>query len=221
LTKTDNGWQTKPNLQFPAATTRFTLMSTPELKRQLQYTAHDLQRIQDQFTTEMGKARPDRISAVLKKYATMYEEKFSKLAFSLASAALPRIGMLSNVPRRAASGGQLLYYKLFPGPTSARDIAAFLDLLSSRLPTVLEPLQSRGIVQAEQRVRAMAVGTVKWFNAKKGYGFIQPQGGGKDVFVHISAVERAGQSNLNEGQRVEYEEVSNKGKTSAENLKVK
>jgi cold shock protein len=67
----------------------------------------------------------------------------------------------------------------------------------------------------------MPVGTVKWFNSQKGYGFIQPQGGGKDVFVHISAVERAGLSNLNEGQQVEYEEVSNKGKTSAENLKMK
>ena len=67
----------------------------------------------------------------------------------------------------------------------------------------------------------MATGTVKWFNPAKGFGFIQPQGGGKDVFVHISAVERAGLSNFNEGQRVEYEEVSNKGKTSAENLKVK
>jgi cold shock protein len=67
----------------------------------------------------------------------------------------------------------------------------------------------------------MAVGTVKWFNSQKGYGFIQPQGGSKDVFVHISAVERAGLSNLNEGQKVEYEEVSNKGKTSAENLKMK
>ena len=66
----------------------------------------------------------------------------------------------------------------------------------------------------------MAVGTVKWFNAQKGYGFIQPQGGGKDVFVHISAVERAGLSTLNEGQRVEFEEVSDRGKTSAENLKV-
>jgi CspA family cold shock protein len=66
----------------------------------------------------------------------------------------------------------------------------------------------------------MAKGTVKWFNATKGYGFIQPQTGGKDVFVHISAVERAGLSNLNEGQIVEYEEVSNRGKTSAENLKV-
>jgi CspA family cold shock protein len=66
----------------------------------------------------------------------------------------------------------------------------------------------------------MARGTVKWFNSQKGYGFIAPQGGGKDVFVHISAVERAGLTGLNEGQVVEYEEVSNKGKTSAENLKV-
>ncbi len=67
----------------------------------------------------------------------------------------------------------------------------------------------------------MPTGTVKWFNSQKGYGFIQPQGGGKDVFVHISAVERAGLSSLNEGQVVEYEEVSNKGKTSAEHLKVR
>lgn len=68
----------------------------------------------------------------------------------------------------------------------------------------------------------MATGTVKWFNAIKGYGFIQPQGGGgKDVFVHISAVEKAGLTGLNEGQVIEYEEVPNKGKTSAENLKVR
>jgi len=66
----------------------------------------------------------------------------------------------------------------------------------------------------------MPKGTVTWFNSQKGYGFIQPQGGGKDVFVHISAVERAGLSGLNEGQVVEFEEVSSKGKTSAENLKV-
>ena len=66
----------------------------------------------------------------------------------------------------------------------------------------------------------MAKGTVKWFNPTKGYGFIQPAGGGgKDVFVHISAVEKAGLSTLNEGQTVEYEEVPNKGKTSAENLR--
>ena len=65
----------------------------------------------------------------------------------------------------------------------------------------------------------MAKGTVKWFNPTKGYGFIQPSGGGKDVFVHISAVEKAGLSTLNEGQTVEFEEVANRGKTSAENLK--
>ena len=66
----------------------------------------------------------------------------------------------------------------------------------------------------------MPTGSVKWFNPTKGYGFIQPQSGGKDVFVHISAVERAGLSTLNEGQIVSYEIVSNRGKESAENLKV-
>ena len=67
----------------------------------------------------------------------------------------------------------------------------------------------------------MAIGTVKWFNPTKGYGFIQPPGGGKDVFVHISAVERAGLSTLNEGQQVEYEIISDRGKESAGNLKIK
>ena len=66
----------------------------------------------------------------------------------------------------------------------------------------------------------MPRGTVKWFNATKGYGFIQPEGGGKDTFVHISAVECAGLSTLNEGQLVEFDVVSNRGKESAENLKV-
>ncbi len=67
----------------------------------------------------------------------------------------------------------------------------------------------------------MATGTVKWFNATKGFGFIQPDGGGQDVFVHISAVERAGLRGLNEGQKVSYELVADqkRGKSSAENLK--
>ncbi len=66
----------------------------------------------------------------------------------------------------------------------------------------------------------MPKGTVKWFNATKGYGFIQPATGGKDVFVHISAVQRAGLATLDEGQTIEFEEVANRGKTAAENLKV-
>jgi cold shock protein len=66
----------------------------------------------------------------------------------------------------------------------------------------------------------VATGTVKWFNPTKGYGFIQPDNGGKDVFVHISAVERAGLSSLNEGAKVSYEEKENRGKMSAESLRV-
>jgi CspA family cold shock protein len=66
----------------------------------------------------------------------------------------------------------------------------------------------------------MASGTVKWFNAQKGFGFIQPSDGGKDVFVHISAVERAGLSGLNEGQKISYDVVSERGKSAAANLKV-
>ena len=67
----------------------------------------------------------------------------------------------------------------------------------------------------------MPTGTVKWFNSQKGYGFIQPDDGGKDVFVHASAVERAGMNSLNEGQKVSYEEQQDRksGKTSAENLR--
>ena len=65
----------------------------------------------------------------------------------------------------------------------------------------------------------MPKGTVKWFNPTKGYGFIQPAGGGRDVFVHISALERAGLRSLNDGQTIEYEIESNRGKESAVNLR--
>lgn len=66
----------------------------------------------------------------------------------------------------------------------------------------------------------MAIGTVKWFNPTKGYGFIEPQDGGRDVFVHVSAVQTAGLNGLDEGQKVDYEIVANKGKESADNLKL-
>lgn len=66
----------------------------------------------------------------------------------------------------------------------------------------------------------MTTGTVKWFNGTKGYGFIQPDAGGNDVFVHISAVEKAGLRELREGQKVSYELVTQRGKTSADNLKL-
>src|ERR1700694_2135426 len=71
---------------------------------------------------------------------------------------------------------------------------------------------------ALRRRPSMATGTVKWFNAQKGFGFIQPADGGKDVFVHISAVERAGMSTLNEGQKLSYDVVSERGKLAAANL---
>jgi CspA family cold shock protein len=68
----------------------------------------------------------------------------------------------------------------------------------------------------------MATGVVKWFNGQKGYGFIQPDDGGKDVFVHISAVERAGLSHLNEGQKISFEVIADRrtGKSNADNLRV-
>ena len=65
----------------------------------------------------------------------------------------------------------------------------------------------------------MAIGTVKWFNPAKGYGFIQPEAGDNDVFVHVSAVEQSGMGTLTEGQRVSYDVVTERGKTAAGNLK--
>src|SRR3989304_10271882 len=81
---------------------------------------------------------------------------------------------------------------------------------------------ARASIQLHFLIRrfGMATGTVKWFNASKGFGFIQPDDGSKDVFVHVSAVQGAGLSTLNEGQKVQFELVKGKdGKTSAGNLK--
>jgi cold shock protein len=77
------------------------------------------------------------------------------------------------------------------------------------------------LCQPQQWRVIVATGTVKWFNPTKGYGFVQPESGGKDVFVHISAVERAGLSTLREGAVIEYELATSRGKESAANIRVK
>lgn len=85
---------------------------------------------------------------------------------------------------------------------------------------ICRPHSAGDDVNASKRKFHMASGTVKWFNPMKGFGFIAPDQGGADAFVHISALERAGLTTLNEGQRVTYDLVSEKGKTSAANLKL-
>jgi CspA family cold shock protein len=116
---------------------------------------------------------------------------------------------LAQLPVRAA---------LKSSPKTRLDgIARSIDAMGLRDETQVDTQRK---LETQRKELTMATGTVKWFNPTKGYGFIQPQGGGKDVFVHISAVERAGLSTLNEGQTVQFEVTSNRGKESAENLKV-
>ena len=100
-------------------------------------------------------------------------------------------------------------------------LSTSLRLRHARPSSLPSALTSAYDVPANLEISEMASGTVKWFNSQKGYGFIQPTGGGRDVFVHISAVERAGLSSLNEGQQVEFEIEDNRGKTSAVNLRAR
>jgi cold shock protein len=128
------------------------------------------------------------------------------------------------------SGGLACYFPdsdVYAGHSNSR---SFLLNAPNRLPLPKTSLKSdlaRAKVVRAHRAFAqswrskMATGTVKWFNATKGFGFIQPDDGGNDVFVHISAVERAGMGSLNEGQKLSFESKvdSMRGKTSAENLR--
>jgi len=141
---------------------------------------------------------------------------------------------VSAVERAGLDGlneGDEVAYALEQDRRSGKLAAVDLQLLGAGSPAA-RPRRSSGPPRGYDRPAregpapggggrtAAGAGVVKWFNAQKGFGFIQPNDGGGDVFVHISAVERAGLSTLNEGQTVEFEEVSNRGKTSAENLKV-
>jgi CspA family cold shock protein len=103
-----------------------------------------------------------------------------------------------------------------PGNGSLRPYQSF-----PRFPVVGAPALGEGPnARAKCKEAGMATGKVKWFNATKGYGFIAPNEGGKDVFVHITAVEKAGLRGLQEGQSVSYDILTERGKTAAGNLKV-
>jgi cold shock protein len=112
-------------------------------------------------------------------------------------------------------------------PTS-NAIAFWLRLLRLRQSGALKTSKGPVVYQHHALLRGaqtgmsqiMAIGTVKWFNTTKGFGFIMPQDGGKDVFVHITAVQAAGLRGLNEGQKVSYEVAMERGKAAATNLKL-
>lgn len=93
------------------------------------------------------------------------------------------------------------------------------NIISRRFPGLYLHVVGISALGFKQGTHIMASGTVKWFNATKGFGFIQPDTGGKDVFVHISAVERAGLNGLNEGQKISYDVANERGKEAAVNLK--
>jgi CspA family cold shock protein len=103
----------------------------------------------------------------------------------------------------------------------ARTFQTFLHKSTNRETAAQARVPDLNVYTRSRKDISMNTGTVKWFNSQKGFGFIQPENGGNDVFVHISAVERAGMSNLNEGQKLSFEIVADRrtGKSAAENLR--
>jgi CspA family cold shock protein len=129
------------------------------------------------------------------------------------------VGALEEDFRWLGSSCSLLACAKSPGQSASntRKAASRPRLRVFSCPTAFSPLYCNDCFSGRADV---ATGTVKWFNPTKGYGFIQPDGGGKDVFVHISAVEKAGFTALTEGAKVSFDVVANRGKESAENLRV-
>src|SRR5215218_8628647 len=123
-----------------------------------------------------------------------------ELKFSSLSSRQTSVCSVANVAGNKWQSGYLWELDIPPGPVTAGFVLRFA---SDNLGWIRALLRGEGTV---------ATGTVKWFNAAKGYGFIQPDGGGKDVFVHISAVEKAGFTGLAEGAKISYEVVNDRGK---------
>lgn len=152
----------------------------------------------------------------------------SAASTALLGAAAAKAGGGVNLPR-GAEMSTAMHFAFLASLSYLRDrrsVAARLAVFLRSCASNCSPFscEARFVAPLARRPLAkdttMAIGTVKWFNAQKGYGFIQPDAGDKDVFVHISAVEAAGLGSLNEGQKVSYDiERGQQGKTSAVNLK--
>jgi hypothetical protein len=144
VTRTDDGFTVTSgnvNRQFPAPTGEFASMLVPELRRRIQITVSDLRQFQEDFNRnffEPNRKWPSEAKAktVLARYGALYDQKFSRITFSLASAALSKIGTIdgSEMSREARDGGNIVYHGKFVGPDPAERAAAFLELIENKLP---------------------------------------------------------------------------------------
>lgn len=143
ITKTEQGgWIIQPgkgNIEFPKPPEKFAFMPTAELQREMRNVATKLRELQNNYRAEARQAfssddKNKTFNEVFQKYDTIYQDQFADLSLSLAASALKRIGQATDMSREAQSGGALVFYKKFAGPTPASDIAAFLDTLADRIP---------------------------------------------------------------------------------------